>query len=134
MDSGTSQFASTSASFIPPPPTSLTKEAASLSVPDSPATDPISRIDLGIIVQAASSCFDSLRKSVAEISNERKFQYLTSHSKPSIGDAVHTHPVIYKRWKELDCFFSTKVVTSISLVIIQWHFSRWHMSLLHSFS
>ena len=30
---------------------------------------------------------------MAEISNGRNFQYLTSHSKPSIGDAVHSHPV-----------------------------------------
>ena len=68
-----------------PPPTS---SAAAI-----PANSLTSQVDLGAIVQAANGSFESLKRCVAEVSNECKFQYLTSHFKPSIGDTVHSHPV-----------------------------------------
>ena len=49
--------------------------------------------DLGIVVQAAKGCWGTLRRLVSELSDAQRMQYLTCHTKPATGVALHSHPV-----------------------------------------
>lgn len=51
------------------------------------------QIDLGEIVLAANNSWESLKSLVTELSDEKKKQYLSFHSKPSSSDILHSHPV-----------------------------------------
>ena len=66
---------------------------AEASLLNSCVSEQVSQIDLGILVQEANCSFGSLKRSVAEIPTDHKYQYLTSHSKPSISDTLHSHSV-----------------------------------------
>ena len=49
--------------------------------------------DLGIVVQAAKGCWGTLRRLVSELTDAQRMQYLTCHTKPATGSALHSHPV-----------------------------------------
>ena len=58
-------------------------------------------VDLGIVVQAAQGCWGTLRRLVSELSDAQRMQYLSCHTKPATGVALHSHPVTKggKTWK-----------------------------------
>eukprot|EP00731_Ephydatia_muelleri_P004382 Em0002g558a len=58
-------------------------------------------VDLGRVVQAAQGCWATLRRLVSELSDAQKMQYLSCHTKPATGAALHSHSVTKcgKTWK-----------------------------------
>ena len=53
------------------------------------------------MVQAAQGCWGTLRRLVRELSRAQRMQYLSCHTKPATGAALHSHPVTKggKTWK-----------------------------------
>ena len=81
----TSQISGTAASPLPP--------RAEASLLNLWVSKQVGQIDPGIIVQEDRGSFESLRRSVAEIATDHNYQYLTSHSKPSISDNLYSDSV-----------------------------------------
>ena len=61
--------------------------------PHIPSTNLEGRIDLGEIVQAANSSWESLNSMVTKLPDDKRKQYLSFHSKPSSSNTLHSHLV-----------------------------------------
>ena len=93
---------------------SATLSSTSPTKSATPSSD--GQIDLGTIVQAANGSWDRLSAQVTKLLDDRKKQYPSFHSKPSVSDCLHSHPVT-KMGRSWNVSFQMKVARSVFVVL-----------------
>ena len=120
---------STSSSSVTNQVDSPMQTASSTPLHESDMSSSDGRTDLGSLILTAGGSWDKLNALISKLPDDRRKQFLCSHSRSSSTDLLHSHPVT-KMGRTWNVSFQMKWLEQFP-----WHHPfRWNLQILYPFS